>query len=422
MKIINIKGVNEKIYELSFANGFRCFIWKSSLDKENILSLTVKYGSIHTKFSINNKIYEVPNGTAHFLEHIKFNEDENNTAHEYFEKLRSNVNAYTTYDRTVYEVESSCNFKENLFHLLYFVFNPYFSKKQIEKEKPIIIEEARTTLDNPYNDGYKTLIDNLFFYNNKKHLITGAPDEVNTISIDDLKIVHKAFYHPKNMFLTISGNVNIDEVKEVINDFFKQYNFSKYLNPSIINEEEKDEVKKDNVIKTANVAEKRLLLGFKILTKNLSLPRVYLMIYFNLLLDVNFSSTSSFNKLLINKYIKDDLYYFCEVDKEYLFTFFSCSPKDIDDTTKLLQDRFLNMEINKKELLRKIKGQIAYLIISYENNYNVNSDIIFDVNRYDKVIDNYKDIYQSLNIKDAKKVIEILSKSKMSRVILLPKK
>ena len=86
MKKINIVGTDEKIYEHTCKNGLKIYIWEYNLSEEVVLSLTVKYGSIHTHFNYDGKDITVPDGMAHFLEHIKFNEEKNQTAHDYFIK------------------------------------------------------------------------------------------------------------------------------------------------------------------------------------------------------------------------------------------------------------------------------------------------------------------------------------------------
>ena len=86
------------------------------------------------------KSYKKPTGLAHYLEHLKFNESDNYTAHDFFKKSGCDTNAFTTFRYTNYQVLGNSNPKENILHLLEFVENPYFTKKLVEAEKGIIIE------------------------------------------------------------------------------------------------------------------------------------------------------------------------------------------------------------------------------------------------------------------------------------------
>ena len=74
MKKIQIERINEIVYEHELPNGFKIYIWPYKMVSDIYLTLTIKYGSIDTTCELNNKKINVPNGMAHFLEHIKFNQ------------------------------------------------------------------------------------------------------------------------------------------------------------------------------------------------------------------------------------------------------------------------------------------------------------------------------------------------------------
>ena len=55
MEKININGIDEVIYKHTCKNGFEIYMWKYDLSDEISMSLTVKYGSIHTHFKKDGK-------------------------------------------------------------------------------------------------------------------------------------------------------------------------------------------------------------------------------------------------------------------------------------------------------------------------------------------------------------------------------
>ena len=118
LKKIKINKYNETIYYEKLDNGLDVYMWPNNNVSSYYATLSVKYGSVDTNFKIKNKTYEVSKGIAHFLEHVKFNEGPNRTAHEYFNKLGSSINAFTTFDYTSYEVTATDKIKENITHLL----------------------------------------------------------------------------------------------------------------------------------------------------------------------------------------------------------------------------------------------------------------------------------------------------------------
>ena len=71
MKKIPLKGLNEIVYYDECENGLPILLWPHEKAQGYYLTLSVKYGSLHTEFRKGNKNYQVPNGVAHFLEHLK---------------------------------------------------------------------------------------------------------------------------------------------------------------------------------------------------------------------------------------------------------------------------------------------------------------------------------------------------------------
>ena len=422
MKKITIKGPNEVIYEHITKNGLRVFIWPNEKNNEVSLTLTVKYGSIHTKFKVDNNIYEVPKGTAHFLEHIKFNESNETTAHDYYSSHGSYVNAYTTYDHTSYEVTCNNNIEDNLKHLLFFVYNGFFTKSLIEKEKPIIVEESKMVLDNPYNKGYQALSNNLYFNNNRKYLITGEEKDINSIDIKDVENVFNNFYHPKNMFLTICGNVDINNIINVVDDFMLSQTFKEYTDPIWINEKEPFKVKKINDSINANVSMAKLMISIKIPLSNFKdYDKIHTLNLLNLLFDINFGSTSLFNEYLVNKDLKDEFYYYLSYEEEYLIINFEISSKYPNKVLDLVLNKYRNLEVNKDDFKRKIKASLASLILGFEDVNEVNSLIRGNYVKYGKIIDDYPEIVNSLTINDLNNINNCLKEYVYTSMILLPK-
>ena len=131
-----------------------------------------------TKESIEEKTFKkVPNGIAHYLEHLMFNM-EDGTAFDYFSKLGSSVNAFTTYDLTCYEVYSSTYFKENLEYLLDYVQTPYFTNELVNNERGIISEEIKMYDNNPNTELTYSAYKNIFVNDNRKYLISGTIDDI----------------------------------------------------------------------------------------------------------------------------------------------------------------------------------------------------------------------------------------------------
>ena len=94
-----------------------------------------KYGSVNTMFKMRDdkEFFVVPEGIAHFLEHMLF-ENEDCDVFELYAKTGANGNAYTSFDRTCYLFSCSKNYQESLKILLDFVQKPYFTKASVDNE------------------------------------------------------------------------------------------------------------------------------------------------------------------------------------------------------------------------------------------------------------------------------------------------
>ena len=119
-------------------------ITTTSLQCQNA-SFVSKFGGLDIEFiPIGEKDYvKMPAGIAHFLEHKLFEQENDPKVHDFYKQSGTYVNAMTGYKRTKYIINGPKNFKRNLEFLLDFVESPYFTDENIEKEKGIIIEEAK---------------------------------------------------------------------------------------------------------------------------------------------------------------------------------------------------------------------------------------------------------------------------------------
>ena len=130
MKKINFTGVNETIFHETLENGLNIYLVQNPNVKNYYITFTTKFGSIDTEFKVDNGEYiKVPNGVAHFLEHLTFKMEDGADASDYLASLGCQCNAYTSHEETCYEVYGYTNFKEALTYLLDYVQTPYYTEE-----------------------------------------------------------------------------------------------------------------------------------------------------------------------------------------------------------------------------------------------------------------------------------------------------
>ena len=422
MEELELKGLNEKIYVYHTKCGLPIYMWVNEKVSSMYASLSVKYGSIHTKFKIGKKTYEVPNGIAHFLEHVKFNIDEETTAHDEFYKLGGDANAFTTFDYTSYIVFATNNKKENLEELLNFVYNPFFTKKCISKEKGIIVEEANMGLDDPYSIVFFHSLLNTLQKSKYRNTITGTPDDVTSITLEDVKLVYDTFYHPENMFLTLTGNFNPYEMACLVEDNLSKKKFGKYLNPIIIKENEPKKVTTKYKEEYINVTYPRLKFSIKMdMSRFKNYSSLELKILTSLLFNINFGATSDFKDELMEKGLIQNMNVTCDVYDDSFVVTISVISNFKEEIIKRVKEKLENLSISEIDFKRKKNATIATLILDYEDLENVSYRIQDDVLNNGGIVTNLKEILEDETIDDLKDIINLLDTDNLSINVFLPK-
>ncbi|MEG1150423.1 MAG: hypothetical protein RSE17_03955, partial [Bacilli bacterium] len=80
------------------------------------------------------------------------------------------------------------------------------------------------------------------------------------------------------------------------------------------------------------------------------------------------------------------------------------------------------LEVDEKTFSRKVKANIATLILQFEDIEVVNNKISNDLVTYGRIVDNIKEIYENLNIDTMNNVLKEITKEYKSVLVLKPKK
>ena len=263
--MMNIKEVrnellNEKYYDIDHPSGLKILV----MPKENYSStyaiFATKYGSIDTMIQMSDGSFkEIPEGTAHFLEHKLF-ESEDLDAFERFAKTGASANAYTSFERTGYLFSCSANFKKNLEILLDFVQNPYFTQATVEKEQGIIDQEIDMYKDAPDWEVMFNCLRTMYHNLPVRIDIAGTQESIAQITAKTLYGCYDNFYNLHNMVLAVAGNVDVDEIVEVADKVLKPVE-GKMAQRKVIDEPE--EVIDSYIEEKLSVATPQFMFGFK---------------------------------------------------------------------------------------------------------------------------------------------------------------
>ena len=409
MKKSSLEKLDLELYEETLSNGLKVYI----VPKENVngiyATFSTKFGSIQIEFVPNDskKMIKVPLGIAHFLEHKMFEQKDDKDPFTFYSERGCDANANTSNYKTTYLFSGANSFAENINYLLDYVQSPYFTDENVEKEKGIIEQEIKMYQDDPFYKMYDGIIYNSFIKHPIKYPIAGTVDDVYSTTKEDLYNCYNTFYHPSNMFLVITGNVDPKETIQLIKINQEKKKFDKFKEIELKEYNEPNKVEKKYEETEMDIEISKLGIGYKIDCSKIDKPIIDIKTYISLLFDLKLGSTSLINEKLKNlNLITHDLDYTMLNTDKHILVIIMVETQEIEKVQQLIEEELEDLNIEEKDLERKKKIRKSGCIYRSDSVYSINNKIVSNIMNYDKVIlDDYKRI-DSLNIKDMKKIIK----------------
>jgi len=382
MEKIKLKQLDEIIYKDTCSNGLEIYVWQNKKVNTFKGAYVVKTGAEDVMFQVGKEKENVPFGTHHYLEHLMCKNEDGSSLLDTFNRLGCYSNAATYPDKTLYEFVGSVNLKENLELLLDSIYQKEFKEEYFEAERGPILEEARMRKDDAERIALYGINNCLF----KKYLnrVTGLGNmkDIENMKLDNLKTIYNTFYHPQNSFLVVTGNVDPVEVIHLVKENQKKKRFKEYKNPirEIIKEPRK--VVKKEEKKYANIETPRLYISVKIPRNRFDMDEVLLLSIVNVGLNSNFGVTSTLREELLEQNLIVTLGASGYVEKDYLIIQVSSKTKYPEELLPFLEEKLEHLELSMIDIKRKIKSEIANLVLSYEDPDTVNDIIAYCLVHY----------------------------------------
>ncbi len=208
-------------------NGLTYYIRQNATPENKVeLRLVVNAGSILET--------DAQLGLAHFMEHMNFNGTKNFQHNQLVDYLQSigvkfgqHLNAYTSFDETVYILPLPSDDKEKLekgFDILEdWAFNCLLTPEEIDKERGVVLEELRLNLgaDQRMLAAYLPKL----MYNSQyaKRLPIGSKEVLENFKHQELIDFYKSWYRPDLMAIVVVGDIDVAEMEQKIKDHFGGY-------------------------------------------------------------------------------------------------------------------------------------------------------------------------------------------------------
>jgi zinc protease len=205
-------------------NGITYYVRHNARPEKRVsLRLAVKAGSIDEA--------DDQRGLAHMLEHMAFN----GTTHfkpgelvAYFESIGvsfgAHVNAYTSYDETVYMLDVPTDRAGALDHALQalgdFAGGMSLEDKEIDKERGVVLEEWRQRLG--VASRLQGVTDRAVYGQSKyaERLPIGLPDTIQKFAYQRLRDFYRANYTPDRIGVVIVGDLDAVAAEQLVRQFF----------------------------------------------------------------------------------------------------------------------------------------------------------------------------------------------------------
>ena len=166
-------------------------------------------------------------GFAHLFEHLMFNGSEN-FDDDYFQALdrigATDRNGTTNQDRTNYFQNVPVSAldvilwleSDRMGHLLGAI-----TQEKLDEQRGVVQNEKRQGENRPYGKVFATILENTF---PREHpyswSVIGSMEDLNAASLEDVHEWFKTYYGAANAVLVIAGDVNAEEVKEKVEQYF----------------------------------------------------------------------------------------------------------------------------------------------------------------------------------------------------------
>ena len=215
-------------------NGIHYYIYKNNKpENKAMLNLVVKTGSLMEE--------DNEQGIAHFMEHMAFNGTTKFKKNEMIKYLQSiglsfggDLNAYTSFDRTVYKLLVPTTPKEledGIEVLREWASEATLSPQEIDSEKKVVIEEWRLRQGLAQRLGdvqKKALFEGSRYFD---RFPIGLPEIINGADQNLVKGFYQKWYQPENISIVAVGDFDTNQIENFIHKYFNYQGTQKGKTP-----------------------------------------------------------------------------------------------------------------------------------------------------------------------------------------------
>jgi predicted Zn-dependent peptidase len=153
-------------------------------------------------------------GVSHLLEHMVFKGTARRSAKQIaleLEALGGSLDAFTSREHTVYQARVLDEHLDIAADVIGdFVFGPSLRTSDLDMERKVVLEEIAMVDDTPDDLVFELHNEALWGAHPYGYSILGTRDTVSSLGTADLRALHERAYHPSQLVVAASGNVEHD--------------------------------------------------------------------------------------------------------------------------------------------------------------------------------------------------------------------
>lgn len=164
-------------------------------------------------------------GLSHTLEHMLFKGTTTRGPGRIDQEVQEaggNMNAYTSFDRTVYWINVPNTGARTAIDILCDIAqNATLPPEELAKEKQVILREMDMNQDDPHRRSSRRLFETAYTTSPYRYTVIGYPDIFEAVQREDVLAYYREKYAPNNLFLVVTGDIRTAEVEEQVRQAFK---------------------------------------------------------------------------------------------------------------------------------------------------------------------------------------------------------
>lgn len=305
-------------------------------------------------------------GISHVIEHMLFKGTKRRGVGEIAKEIEGVggvINAFTSYDQTVYHITIARRFFDRALDVLSdAAMNSIFDPEELKKEIKVILQELKRGEDSPSNRLYKEITSLAFRVHPYRRPVIGYDKTLKGLTRKKVLDFYRKWYVPSNMTLVIVGDVDRKEVLKKVKEAFGGFD-GRPLPPRVRAVEPPQKELRVRII-THDVKEAKLELAFHI--PSLTHPDVYAIDILAAILGEG-KSSRLFRKVKEEKGLVRDIATYSMTPKDPGL-FFISADLDADKVEEALEailgevERIRKEGVEEKELQRaKIKVEADFV-------------------------------------------------------------